>query len=57
MGMSTAEIIRELPRLTESERREVREKLLELIRQDEDMRACDEAAIEGARLLDSAGRA
>jgi hypothetical protein len=54
MSMSTAEIIRELPRLTESERREIREKLLELIRQDEDVKACDEAAIEGARLLDGA---
>jgi hypothetical protein len=50
--MSTAEIIKELPRLTESERREVREKLLELVRQDDDVKACDEAAIEGARLLD-----
>ncbi len=55
--MSTAEIIRELPRLTESERREVCEKLLELIRQDEDVKACDEAAIEGARLLDGAEEA
>ncbi len=50
--MSTAEIIKELPRLTESERREIREKLLELVKQDVDVKACDEAAIEGARLLD-----
>ena len=50
--MSTAEIISALPRLTEAQQREVQAKLLELTLQDEDVRQCDAAAVEGARLLD-----
>ena len=50
--MSTAEIIRELPRLSEAERRAVREKLLELATQDEDVKLCDAAAIEGTHQFD-----
>jgi hypothetical protein len=50
--VSTAEIIQELPKLSDAERRAVREKLLELALQDEDVKLCDAAAIEGARLLD-----
>ena len=50
--MSTAEIIRQLPKLSEAERRAVREKLLELAREDEGVKLCDEAAVEGARILD-----
>ena len=50
--MSTAEIIKELPKLTEADRRAVQAKLLELALQDEDVRLCDAAAVEGARLLD-----
>ena len=50
--MSTAEIIKELPKLTETERRAVQAKLLELALQDEDVKLCDAAAVEGARLLD-----
>jgi len=51
-SMSTAEIIKELPKLTETERRAVQAKLLELALQDEDVKLCDAAAVEGARLLD-----
>ena len=50
--MSTAEILKELPRLTEAERRAVRAKLLELATAQEDVGICDAAAVEGARLLD-----
>jgi len=50
--VSTAEIIRQLPKLSEAERRAVREKLLELAREDEGVKLCDEAAVEGARILD-----
>ena len=50
--MSTAEIINALPSLTEAQRREVQAKLLELALQDDEVRQCDAAAIEAARLLD-----
>ena len=50
--MSTAEIIRELPRLTEAERRTIRQKLLELAAENEEIRLCDQTALEGAMLLD-----
>ena len=50
--MSVAEIIRELPKLTEQERRAIRESLLDLANQDEDIAACNQSALEGATLLD-----
>ncbi len=50
--MSMAEIINALPSLTEAQRREVQARLLELALQDEEVRQCDAAAIEGVRLLD-----
>ena len=50
--MSTTEIIKELPKLTEADRRAVREKLLELATENEEVALCDAAAVEGARLLD-----
>ena len=50
--MSSAEIIRELPKLTEPERRAVRQKLLELAAENEEVAACNEAAREGALMLD-----
>jgi hypothetical protein len=46
--MSTAETIRALPKLTEAQRREVQARLLELSLQNEDVKECDAAAIEGA---------
>lgn len=50
--MSATEIIRELPRLTESERRAVRQKLLDIANQDDDVALCNQAALEGALMLD-----
>lgn len=50
--MSAAEIVQELPKLTEAERRAVSQKLLELAAENEDVRLCNQAALEGARLLD-----
>ena len=50
--MSATEIIEELPKLSELERRAVRQKLLELAEQDEDVARCNQAALEGAMMLD-----
>ena len=46
------DIIRELPRLTEQERRAVRQVLLDIANQDEDVAVCNQSALEGARMLD-----
>lgn len=50
--MSATEIINELPKLSEAERRTVRQKLLELAAENEDVKLCDEAALQGALMLD-----
>jgi hypothetical protein len=50
--MSAAEIIKELPKLTEAERRAIRDVLLEIANQDPDIAACNQAALEGAMMLD-----
>ena len=50
--MSATEIINELPKLTEKERRAIREKLLELAGMNEDVSLCNQAALEGALMLD-----
>lgn len=50
--MSTAEILEELPKLSEAERRLVRDLLMRLANQDEDIALCNQAALEGAMLLD-----
>ena len=50
--MSAAEIIRELPKLTEQERRAIRQSLLDLANQHDDIAACNQSALEGATLLD-----
>lgn len=50
--MSATEIINELPRLTEAERRAIREKLSELAAQNEDIELCNQAALQGAIMLD-----
>ena len=50
--MSAKEIIKELPKLTEAERRAVLQELRALARQIEDVRACDQAAQEQAAALD-----
>lgn len=51
-SVSAAEIIQELPKLTEAERRAIRQRLLELAAENEDVRLCNQAALEGAVLLD-----
>ncbi len=50
--MSATEIISELPRLSEAQRREVRRKLSELAAENEEVALCDQAALEGAMMLD-----
>jgi hypothetical protein len=51
--MSATEIIQELPKLTEAERREVRRKLAELSSMtDEDTALCDESALAAFQELD-----
>lgn len=51
-GVSATEILNALPKLTEAERRAVRQKLVELAAQNEDIALCDQAALEGAMMLD-----
>ena len=51
-GMSAAEIIEELPRLTEADRWAIRQKLLEIANADPDVALCNHSASEGAMLLD-----
>lgn len=50
--MSATEILKELPNLTASELRLVRERLLQLAAQNEDVAICDQAALDGALMLD-----
>ena len=50
--MSATEIISELPKLTEAERRAVVAKLRELAQQEMDIRTCDETARAQAAALD-----
>jgi hypothetical protein len=50
--MSAAEILNELPKLTEAERRAVRQRLLELAEQNEAVALSDQAALDGAMMLD-----
>ena len=50
--MSATEIINDLPKLTETERRAVRLKLIELAAENGDVAWCDQAALEGAMMLD-----
>jgi uncharacterized protein YfbU (UPF0304 family) len=51
-AMSASEIIKELPKLSEAERRAIREGLLEIANQDSDVSFCNQAALEGALMLD-----
>lgn len=50
--MSTAEIIRELPKLSETDRRAIREVLIEIANENLDVAACNQAALDGALMLD-----
>jgi len=50
--MSVAEIIRELPRLSEVDRRAIREVLLQIANENPDVAQCNQSALEGALMLD-----
>ena len=50
--MSASEITKELPKLSEAERRAVREGLLEIANQDADVALCDQTALDGVLMLD-----
>ena len=50
--MSATEIIKEIPKLTEIERRAIRQMLLDVANQVEDVAACNQSALEGAVMLD-----
>jgi hypothetical protein len=50
--VSASEIIKELPKLSEAERRAVLDKLRELAVRDEDVRMCEQTADEQAAQLD-----
>jgi hypothetical protein len=50
--VSASEIIKELPRLSEAERRAIREGLLEIANQDSDVALCNQTALDGALMLD-----
>ncbi len=50
--MSAAEIIKELPKLTEADRRAIAEVLLQIVNQDPDITQCNQAALEGAMMFD-----
>ena len=50
--MSAIEIINELPKLTEAELRLVRQRLLELAAQNQDIDLCNQAALDAAMIFD-----
>jgi hypothetical protein len=50
--MSAAEIIQELPKLTEADRRAIREVLLAIANENPDVALCNQTALEGALMLD-----
>jgi hypothetical protein len=50
--VSASDIIKELPRLSEADRRAIREVLLEIANQDRDVALCNEAALDGALMLE-----
>ena len=50
--VSATEIINELPKLTDAELRLVRQRLLELAAQNQDIELCNQAALDGAMMLD-----
>ncbi|MEW6304672.1 MAG: hypothetical protein AB1705_14445 [Verrucomicrobiota bacterium] len=50
--MSASEIIRELPRLSDAERRAIRRRLAELAEENEAVRLCDATTLEAAQQLD-----
>ena len=51
-AVSASEIIKELPKRSEAERRAIREELLEIANQDSDVALCNQTALDGALMLD-----
>jgi hypothetical protein len=50
--MSAADIIRQLPKLAEADRRAIREALLEIANENPDVALSNQAALEGAMMFD-----
>lgn len=50
--MSTAEIIKQLPKPPEADRCAIREVLLGIANEDPDVALCNQTALEGAMMLD-----
>ena len=50
--MSASEIIKELPKLSEAERRAIREELLQIANEDSDVALSNQTALDGAVALD-----
>ena len=50
--MSASDIIKALPKLTDADRRAIREVLLEIANQNPDVVLCNQAAQEGAMMFD-----
>jgi hypothetical protein len=50
--MSATDIIKELPRLTEADRRHIRAVLLDIANENPDVALCNQSALDGAQLLD-----
>ena len=44
--------MQQIPKLTEAERRAIRQVLLDLANEDPDVAACNESALEAAKMLD-----
>lgn len=51
-AVSASEIIEELPKLSDAERRAIRESLLEIANQDADVAVCNQTALDGTLMLD-----
>jgi hypothetical protein len=52
VAMSASEIIKELPKLNEAERRAIRQVLLELANQNDEVASCNQSALDGAMMFD-----
>ena len=52
LGVSTTEIIQELPKLSQAERRTVRRVLSDLAAKEEDVQLCNQVATEAAMMSD-----
>jgi len=50
--MSATEIIKELPKLSEADRRAIREVLLDIANANPDVALCNQTALKGAMMLD-----